>query len=81
MKLSLMVKQQAALMDEVTVEMDKLHGWVTISSEGEDDIFLQDSEGSEFIDEVKQVWKECGDVTEDEAALYVAAPYVDSFWS
>lgn len=81
MSLSEIIQRQAALMDEVDVHVDSLHGWITISSQGEEDIFLQGDDGSTFCSEINRLWNELGNVSKGEVALYLAAPYIESLWN
>lgn len=75
------VKAAAGRLPGVDVEIDRSMGTVCISAQGEEDIFMQGDEADEFIAEVDKLWNDAQHVTEDEAALCAASPYVECIWN
>ena len=81
MELSEIIKKSAERMQNVCVDIDRRFGTVCISSNGEEDIFMQGEDASDFIAQVDNLYEKAGDVTEDEAALCCAAPYCECIWN
>lgn len=79
--LSEIVKASAERMRDVTVELDRSMGTVTISADGEEDIFFEGHEADTFIAAVDKLYEETGDCNEDECALNVASPYAENIWN
>lgn len=79
--LSEIVKASAERMQDVTVELDRSMGTVTISAPGQGDIFFQGHEADEFIEKVDKLYHETGLCTEDECALNIASPYAENIWN
>jgi hypothetical protein len=79
--LSELVKASAERMHDVTVEIDRSMGTVSISAAGEDDIFFEGHEAETFIEAVDKLYEETGDCNEDECALNVAEPYAENIWN
>jgi hypothetical protein len=72
------IKEMAGRMADVTVDMNRSYGTVTIDIVGGESIFLQGDEADNFIAEVDRIYDEAQNVTEDECALCVASPYAES---
>ena len=80
MTLSELVRASAARMADVSVDIDSLLETVTISSDGEEDIFMQGDDARSFIAEVESLYEKTGDMSKDDCAALVAEPYTE-FWS
>jgi translation initiation factor 1 (eIF-1/SUI1) len=80
MTLTEIIKAAAQRMQNATVDMDSRYGTVCISTDGQDDIFMQGDEAGGFIDQVQDLYEKAGDVTEDEAALCHAEQYAECIW-
>lgn len=80
MTLSEIVRIGAARMTHVAVDIDSAHDTVTISTPGEDDIFMQGDDARAFIDDVDALYNRTGDMTKDDCAACVAEPFT-TLWS
>lgn len=80
MTLTEIIKAAAERMQDVSVDIDRCMGFVSISSDGEEDITFQGDEADQFIEAVDKLYNESGHVTEDEAALCHAQSYVECIW-
>ena len=63
----------------VEVDYDSAYGWVSIHDADDkgNGVFLQGDEGYAWIDEMRRVWEEVGDMGEDEVCLALAYDYLD----
>lgn len=61
----------------VTVTTTPIYGYVSITDERGAEIFLQDSEGSEFISESRRLWESDGELTRTQCNELIAYKYVD----
>lgn len=68
-------------MKDVTVHVQSHSGWVTISSPGEDAIFLQGDDGSAFCSEAVQLYNKVQTVSMSECYAHLAAPYAENLWN
>lgn len=79
--LSKVIKEAAQRMKHVVVYLDRDMSAVTISTGGQEDIYLQDHEADNFISAVDDLYRKAGNVTEDEAASCHAEPFAENIWS
>lgn len=80
MTLSQIIEASAARMQDVTVHMVTNYGTVTISTPGQEDIFLQDDAASTFLCQVENLWHTTQTLSRATIALHLAEPYTD-VWS
>lgn len=80
MTLSQTIEASAARMQDVTVHMVTNCGTVTISTPGQEDIFLQGDDASIFLWQVEYLWHATQDLSRATIALHLAKPYTD-IWS
>jgi hypothetical protein len=66
--LSTVIKDAAQRMKYVAAYLDRDVSAVTISTEGQEDIYIQDHEANDFISTIDDLYPKAGDVIEDEAA-------------
>lgn len=71
MNVSDIVREGAARMADVPIEVDESLGIVAIG----DYAFMQGDEAYAFMDGAKRLWDECRYVTWDEVYAYLAEPY------
>lgn len=83
MTLTEVYEQTANRMTDVSVSVVSIYGTVLIHDlTGEnEDIFLQDHEGDQFINEREKLWNELGDITRSTLDLALANPYVENIWN
>lgn len=80
MTLTEIVKATAARMKDANVDFDRSMSTVTISTDGQEDIFMQGEGADQFLTELDDLYEKTGDCTEDECALALAEPYA-LLWS
>lgn len=80
MTLSQIIEASAARMQDVTVHMVTNYGTVTISTPGQEDIFLQGDDASIFLWQVEYLWHTTKNLSRTTIALHLAEPYTDA-WS
>lgn len=73
MELVQIIREAAARMDDVMVEVDELHGTVAIG----DDVFMQGDEASEFIEKARELYDRAQYVSLDECYAHLAEPYTE----
>jgi len=71
MNLSYMVRAAYARMSDVEIDVDTAFGTVAIGEYA----FMQGDGADAFINEAREIWEKCGDVTLDEVYAYLAEPY------
>lgn len=71
MTLTEIVRNGAALVKGVVIEVDELHDTVAIG----DYAFLQGDEAVSFIESARDLYEQCGDVGIDECYAYLAEQY------
>lgn len=71
MKFSDIVRASAARMADVEIDVDESFGSVAIGEYA----FMQGDDADAFIEEARELWEKCGDVTIDEAYAALAEPY------
>ena len=80
MTLSQTIEASAARIQDVTVHMVTNCGTVTISTPGQEDIFLQGDDASIFLWQVEYLWHTTKNLSRTTTALHLAEPYTDT-WS
>jgi len=77
------VKADAAYMRHVVINVDTLHGWISIEDDFnvQDEIFLQGDDAEQFIQDAEILWNDLEHVTMDEVYAHLAKPYVDCIWN
>lgn len=80
MTLIQIIEASAARMQDVTVHMVTNYGTVTISTPGQEDIFLQGDDASIFLWQVEYLWHTTKNLSRTTIALHLAKPYTD-IWS
>ena len=77
MSLATIIRQTArmASVAGVTVKVDRRMPWVTISTHGQEDIFLEGHEAELFVEACDKLWDKGRTVTMDECYLCEAEQY------
>lgn len=80
--LSRIIKDNAAYLADVKIEIDASMGWVDIIDKTglHDNIFLQGDDGYDFIAEAEKMYNALEDVTMQDCLKTIAKPYVDCIW-
>jgi hypothetical protein len=81
MRLDYILKAAAKRMQGVTVDCDNKLSTVCISSDGEDDIFMQGDDAVQFIHECELYKHGCKQLDYYIIMLAVAEPYAKSIWN
>ena len=71
MNMSDIVRATAARMVDVEIDVDHIFCSVAIGEYA----FMQGDEATAFIEEARQLWESCGDVTMSECYACLAEPY------
>jgi len=77
MRIDYILKAAAKRMHNVTVDWDSSFCTVSISTPGQDDIFMQGDDATAFIDEIESMGNRCRSLNPDVIALALAEPYTD----
>lgn len=64
-----------------TIDWDSIFPTVTMSTSGQDDLFMQGDEAQEFIDQIDQLTKRYPSLDEYTAACALAEPYAEAIWN
>jgi hypothetical protein len=83
MTLTQLIRQAAARMSSVTVEVQTNFGTVCIKDDDgvQEDIFMQGDEATQFINEAERGYKTSRYVSMDECYLWQAEQYVENLWN
>lgn len=73
------LKQQAEYTQnsDVTVEINKAMGWVTIIADKDSQVFLEGEDADEFLAKCDEYSQDCQDMTMEVIQLAVAYDYLD----
>lgn len=83
MRIDYILKSAAKRMADsgVSIDWDSDYSTVSISCEGEDDIFMQGEEADEFIEEIEAMGDRCRSMSPYTIALAMAEPYAENIWN
>lgn len=83
MRIDYILKAAAKRMADsgVSIDWDSGYSTVSISCEGEDDIFMQGEEADDFISEIETLADRCRSMNEYTIALALAEPYAENLWN
>jgi hypothetical protein len=83
MTLTQLIRQAAARMSSVTVEVQTNYGTVCIKDDSgaQEDIFLQGDDAAKFINAAERGYKKSRYVSMDECYSWQAEQYTDNLWN
>ena len=81
MRIDYVLKNAAKRMTGVFVDVDSSMGTVCISTNGQDDIFMQGDDADQFIAECESLANRCKHLSPAIIELALAEPYAECIWS
>lgn len=72
------VKKHIRFYRDISVDVNRPFGRVSITDDSGGEIFLQNDEGYDFIDRADALYQKTGNIDMDQAYLFIATDYADA---